>query len=89
MSRPNAHRRKKQNGYKKPQQGQAKIVQKKSIDDYYFYIGSAKQAADYDITSKLCINYIKKTYAYMVATLLNLSTSSPSRTQTHGFHPSW
>eukprot|EP00957_Ditylum_brightwellii_P169743 12920420-Ditylum_brightwellii.AAC.1 len=64
MSRPNAHHRKKQNGYKKPQQGQAKIVKKKTIDDYYFYIGSAKQAADYNITSEFCINHIKKTYDY-------------------------
>ena len=37
---------------------------KKSVDDYYYYLGSAKQASDYETTTEFLINYIKKTFDY-------------------------
>jgi hypothetical protein len=36
----------------------------KSVDDYYYYLGSAKQASDYEMTTEFLINYIKKTFDY-------------------------
>ena len=33
---------------------------KKSIEDYVFYIGSQKQVADFETTNTFVINYIKK-----------------------------
>ncbi len=35
---------------------------KKTIEDYYFYVGSNKQASDYEIAAEYIINHIKKTY---------------------------
>ena len=35
---------------------------KKSIEDYYFYVGSAKQASDYEVTAEFVLNHIKKTF---------------------------
>ena len=35
---------------------------KKTIEEYYFYVGSSKQASDYETTSEFVINYIKKTF---------------------------
>ena len=35
---------------------------KKTIQDYTFYIGSNKQASDFNTTSKFMINHIRKTY---------------------------
>ena len=35
---------------------------KKSIDDYVYYVGSARQASDYEITTEFVINHIRKTY---------------------------
>ena len=64
MNRNTLNRKKRYNGNKKPQQVQVKNNKKKNIEDFYFYIGSSKQAADFDITSELCINHIKKTYEY-------------------------
>jgi hypothetical protein len=37
---------------------------KKTIDDYSFYIGSSKQASDYEVTAEFVINHIKKTFDY-------------------------
>jgi hypothetical protein len=34
----------------------------KSIEDYYFYVGSRKQASDFETTSELLVNYVKKTF---------------------------
>ena len=34
----------------------------KTITDYNYYVGSAQQASDYNITTEFIINYIKKTY---------------------------
>jgi hypothetical protein len=36
----------------------------KSVNDYNYYLGSAKQASDYETTTKFLINYIKKTFNY-------------------------
>ena len=35
---------------------------KKGIEDYYFYVGSTKQASDFESTYEFLLNYIKKTY---------------------------
>ena len=37
-------------------------MKKKTIEDYYFYVGSSRQASDYEITAEYVINYIKKTF---------------------------
>ena len=37
---------------------------KKSINDYSYYLGSAKQASDYENTTEYLINYIKKVFDY-------------------------
>jgi hypothetical protein len=37
---------------------------KKTIEDYSFYIGSSKQASDYEVTAEFVINHIKKTFDY-------------------------
>ena len=34
---------------------------KKSIEDYVFHIGLYKQAADFEVTNKFVISYVKKT----------------------------
>ena len=39
-------------------------VSKKEVTDYFFYLGSAKQASDYETTSEFLINHIRKTYTY-------------------------
>ena len=38
------------------------IKQKKGINDYQFYIGTNKQASEYETASKFVINYIKRTF---------------------------
>ena len=35
---------------------------KKTIEDYYFYVGLTKQASDYETTAEFIINHIKKTF---------------------------
>ena len=44
--------------------GQTKTTpaKKKTIDDYYFYLGSTKQASDFDITREFVLNHIKKEF---------------------------
>jgi hypothetical protein len=34
----------------------------KTVEDYFFYVGSNKQASDYEITAEFVINHIKKTF---------------------------
>ena len=34
---------------------------KKTVEDYFFYVGSSKQASDYKITAEFVVNHIKKT----------------------------
>ena len=41
-----------------------KDKKKKTLEDYYFYVGSSKQASDYEVTANFVINHIKKTYDY-------------------------
>jgi hypothetical protein len=50
-----------------------KVGNKKNLQDYQYYLGSAKQALDYESTTSYLINQIKKTYAYGndIATALN------------------
>ena len=35
---------------------------KKTLEDYYFYVGSDKQASNFESTYKFMVNYIKRTY---------------------------
>ena len=35
---------------------------KKTIEDYYFYVGLSKQASDFETTNDFLLNHIKKTY---------------------------
>jgi hypothetical protein len=35
---------------------------KKTVEDYFFYVGSSKQASDYEITNEFVVNHIKKTF---------------------------
>jgi hypothetical protein len=37
---------------------------KKSVNDYNYYLRSAKQASDYEMITQFLINYIKKTFNY-------------------------
>jgi hypothetical protein len=37
----------------------------KSVNDYNYYLGSAKQASDYETTTIFLINYIIKTFEYV------------------------
>ena len=43
----------------------AKDKKKKTLEDYFFYVGSTKQASDYEATANFGINHIKKTYDYV------------------------
>lgn len=46
---------------------------KKDVSDYVYYIGSSKQASDYEITTEFLINHIQKEYEFGsdIATALN------------------
>ena len=37
---------------------------KKNLSDYNYYVGSAKQASDYESTTEFLINHIKKTFEF-------------------------
>ena len=37
---------------------------KKTVNDYVYYVGSSKQASDYEVTTEFLINHIKKTFDY-------------------------
>ena len=39
-----------------------KITPRKSIEGHYFYVGSSKQASNYELTAQFVINHIKKTF---------------------------
>jgi hypothetical protein len=56
-----------QRGARKPSaksSGMPKKEIKKYVNDYNYYLGSAKQASDYETTTEFLINYIKKTFDY-------------------------
>ena len=40
------------------------VNRKKTVKEYYFYVGSSKQASDYETTSEYIINYMKKTFTW-------------------------
>jgi hypothetical protein len=40
----------------------AQRIPKKSLQDYVYYIGSAKQASDFTTTTEYIINYIRRTF---------------------------
>ena len=40
----------------------SKPTSKKTIEDFSFYVGSSKQASDYEITEEFVVNHIKKTF---------------------------
>jgi hypothetical protein len=42
--------------------GSAPTKTKKTVEDYFFYVGSSKQASDYEITAEFVVNHIKKTF---------------------------
>jgi hypothetical protein len=44
--------------------GMPKKETKKSVNDYNYYLGSAKQTSDYETTTEYLINYIVKTFKY-------------------------
>ena len=41
---------------------QQETKKKKTIEDYFFYVGSSKQASDFETTSEFLINHVKKTF---------------------------
>ena len=57
-------------GYKGNRKSQGKsngkIIKdtKKELTDYVYYLGSAKQASDYETTTEYLINHVKKTFEY-------------------------
>ena len=38
------------------------IKKKKTLEDFYFYVGSDKQASDFETTYDFIVNHIKSTY---------------------------
>lgn len=44
--------------------GMPKKETKKSVTDYNYYLGSAKQASDYEATTEFLVNYVIKTFDY-------------------------
>ena len=40
------------------------VKKKKTLEDYFFYVGSSKQASDYEVTANFVINHVKKTFDY-------------------------
>ena len=48
--------RRRNNNNKKPEK------EKKSLKDYNYYLGSSKQASDFESTTEFIINHVKKTY---------------------------
>jgi hypothetical protein len=44
--------------------GVPKKEAKKSVNDYNYYLGSAKQASNYETTTAYLTNYIVKTFEY-------------------------
>jgi hypothetical protein len=41
---------------------QQETKKKKTIEDYFFYVGSSKQASDFETTSEFLVNHVKKTF---------------------------
>ena len=49
-------------GGRKPPVPKQDTKKKKSIEDYFFYVGSSKQASDFETTAEFLVNYVKKTF---------------------------
>jgi hypothetical protein len=49
-------------GGRKPHVVNNEPKKKKTIEDFYFYVGSSKQASDFETTSEFLINHVKKTF---------------------------
>jgi hypothetical protein len=49
-------------GDRKPKTTNKEVKKKKTMEDYYFYVGSSKQASDFETTSEFLINHVKKTF---------------------------
>ena len=47
---------------RKPYNDRTREIKKKSIEEYYLYVGSSKQASDYETTAEFIMNHIKKTF---------------------------
>jgi hypothetical protein len=54
---------------------------KKSIEDYFFYVGSSKQASDFETTSEFLVNYVKKTFDRGNDVAEALRTLTPENTE--------
>jgi hypothetical protein len=54
---------------------------KKTIEDYFFYVGSSKQASDFQMTYKFLINYVKKTFDRGNDVAEALRTLTPENTE--------
>jgi hypothetical protein len=42
--------------------GPTQTKTKKTVEDFFFYVGSSKQASDYEITAEFVVDHIKKTF---------------------------
>jgi hypothetical protein len=49
-------------GGRTPNTSTKEAQKKKTIEDYFFYMGSSKQASAFETTSQFLINYVKKTF---------------------------
>ena len=58
----NRNRRNQNRGFNRNFQKNNNNIRKKGIEDYLFYVGTSKQASDFEISSKFIINYIKQTF---------------------------
>ena len=51
-------------GIQRQQLRKAKTDIKKGIEDYHYYLGSATQFSDFEVTTEFVVNHIKKTFEY-------------------------
>ena len=61
---PNKNRHSRRGGQRKgyPKPTNKPVKEKKKLEDYYFSVGSSKQAIDFDAAYKFILNHIKKTH---------------------------
>ena len=58
----NRNRRNQNRGFNRNFKKNNNHVRKRGIEDYSFYVGTSKQASDFEISSEFIINYIKRTF---------------------------
>lgn len=63
--------------YQRTNNNNNRNTKKKSLVDHNFYVGSAKQASDYEVTANFIINHIKKTYDNGIDIATALDTLTP------------